>query len=126
MKRLQMLLMGAVALAVFAVAKPAFAVAFLCTPDEVAVVDVGTNNAANRVHVHCTTSVSDGTNVFYFAVPSYNAAYANRLMSLATTAISTGRPLLIQFNAGQNKDPQGVDFGCLATDCRNPWFFSLH
>lgn len=127
MKTVKMLLMGAAALVALAVAKPAHAGSILCTPNEVMVLDVGvTTPATARAHVRCTTTAPDGTNnIQFFAVPLTNAAYANRLITLATTAMTAGRPLFIAFTPGRFNDPSNVSFGCGSDNCRYPDLIAL-
>ena len=117
MRSLKMLLMGAAALLIMAVAKPALAVNFTCTPLQVGSFEGGAPN--NRVHVLCTTSTPDaGNNIFFFAVPAADTAYANRFISIATAALTTGRTLVIGFTSGKSTDLNNAAFGCLSTDCR--------
>ena len=117
MTALKVLLVGAVGLLVVTFAKPAMAVTFTCTPLGVAAFEPGAPN--NRVHVQCTTSTPDaGNNVSFFAVPASDTAYANRFISIATTAITTGRALILTFTSGKSTDLNGAAFGCLQTDCR--------
>ncbi|MBM3744313.1 MAG: hypothetical protein FJW34_00775 [Acidobacteria bacterium] len=87
----------------------AAAVDFTCDPTEVAVY-------ANRIHVKCAQSHKDGAAViWYWAVPVTDAQWANRFLSTSTTALVSGRKLVLQFTAG---DTSGTSFGCLAKDCR--------
>ena len=77
-----------------------------CTP-----ANVGT--FANRVHVKCTATVGGG--IQFFAVASTDTGYANRFMSLASSAIVSGRTLQIFYDPA---DTSGSTFGCGTGDCR--------
>jgi hypothetical protein len=122
---LKRLLAGLAGLTVVAVAAPASAaVSFTCTPEHIGSVEEGTTT--NRVEVRCVTPATDATSsIFYFAVPAAYTAYANRFVSLAATALSTGRTLVFGFNPGQNRDLSNNDFGCSVTNCRYPVFILL-
>lgn len=80
-----------------------------CRPDEVA-------SLGNRVHVHCTTGRN---NIVYFALGTRRTTeekeFANRVLSLASAALVSGRSLAIRFDAN---DLSGTAIGCLNTDCR--------
>jgi hypothetical protein len=90
-------------------ASPATAAEYLCTPMEVAVF-------ANRIHIRCSASHSDGgSTIWFWAVPTSDAQWANRVLSTATTGMVAGRKLYLTFTPG---DTSGQDFGCLAKDCR--------
>ncbi len=82
---------------------------FTCEPTEVAVFQ-------NRIHVKCAQSYNDGgATIWYWAVSVSGVQWANRFLSTSTTALVSGRKLVIQFTAG---DTSGTRFGCLAQDCR--------
>src|SRR5215471_1890607 len=61
-----------------------------CTPANVA-------TFAGRVHVKCVATVSGG--IQYFAVASSDTAFANRFMSIASSALVAGRTLSVLFDA---------------------------
>src|SRR6187549_68250 len=72
---------------------------FTCSPSTVAVTNDASPN--QRITVGCTTAVMDGTDsIIYFAVPASDAAYANRFLTLATTALTAGRTLTIGYQIG--------------------------
>ncbi len=77
-----------------------------CTPANVA-------TFASRVHVMCTASFGGG--IQYFAVASSDTAYANRFMSLASSALVAGRTVGIFYDPA---DTSGSAWGCQANDCR--------
>jgi hypothetical protein len=102
---------------VAAVAGPASANLFLCTPNEAGTIK---NEAQkqSRVHVKCSNTLTDGTtSVVYFAVPATDNGYASRFLSIATTALATGRQVLVEYAPGVNVAPDGA-FGCNSFDCR--------
>ena len=109
-KNLKHLVTGTLAaIAVFGASGTAFAANHSCTVNYVGA-------AGNRVHVRCTAAKADGSaQVFWFAVANTDSTLANRLLSLGTTAIVSGRPLSIDFTAG---DTSGASFGCQSNDCR--------
>jgi hypothetical protein len=81
-----------------------------CTPIEVAVYE-------SRLHVRCSQGVVDGSDTIYFwAMPATKAQYANRFLSLGSTALVAGRHLIFLYTPG---DTSGAAFGCQASDCRN-------
>jgi hypothetical protein len=80
---------------------------FACTPVNVAVFP------KSRIHVRC--SPGNAATVF-FALGVANAADdADRLLSLAGTAIALKKKLEIFYDPA---DPKGSSFGCLNNDCR--------
>lgn len=102
-----------IALAVFiALATPAAALDVPCTPTEVAVYQ----NEAPRVHVKCSTAQTDGnSSIWYWAIRITDAQWANRFISIATTALVSGRQLTIRYTPN---DTNGAAWGCAAADCR--------
>jgi hypothetical protein len=79
---------------------------YTCTPVNVAAF-------SQRIHVKCSASV--GTGIWYFAVPTSNAANAARMLSLLSTAHVAGRTLWIQSDLA---DTSGASIGCQTNDCR--------
>jgi hypothetical protein len=80
---------------------------FTCNPTNVAVFP------KSRIHVRCAPG--DGSTVF-FAFNVANAADdADRLLSLAATAIALKKRLEILYDPS---DLKGASFGCLNNDCR--------
>jgi arabinogalactan endo-1,4-beta-galactosidase len=77
-----------------------------CTPGKVA-------TFPSRVHVECTATVGGG--ILFFAVASSDTGYANRFMSLASSALVAGRTLRVFYDPA---DTSGTAFGCGAADCR--------
>ncbi|NBD08496.1 MULTISPECIES: hypothetical protein [Corallococcus] len=77
-----------------------------CTPSHVAVL-------SNRIHVRCTASVAGG--IWYFALSTADAAHANRMLSLLTSALVGGRSMTIDYNPSSTA---GTAIGCLSSDCR--------
>lgn len=81
-----------------------------CTPIEVAVYE-------SRLHIRCAQGVADGSATIYFwALPATKAQYANRFLSLGSTALVAGRRVAFLYTPG---DTSGAAFGCAASDCRN-------
>jgi hypothetical protein len=104
---------GALAVvAVLAWAPPAHAqfVVTACQPVEVATLE-------NRIHVRCAAATPGG--ITFFAIGTKRnadeTAFALRSLSLASTAMVSGRGLSIRFDAGSTA---GAQIGCLASDCR--------
>lgn len=86
-----------------------------CTPTEVAVYE-------SRIHVRCEEGVSDGSAMIYFwAVPTTKPEFANRFLSIGSTALVAGRYLVFLYTPG---DTSGADFGCLDA-CRNVYAIAL-
>src|SRR5690242_6624313 len=91
--------------AIFSLASPAGAESFwTCTPTQVAITkDVP--SSSDRVTLVCANALIDaGNSVIYFAVPFSDSAYANRFMSLASTALTTGRQLQVGYDSGKSTD----------------------
>lgn len=78
---------------------------FTCTPADVAVFQ-------SRLHVKC--SPSDGS-ITFFALGFGNNHHANRILSILSTALAAKRTLSILYDPA---DLEGVNVGCLKTDCR--------
>ncbi len=99
----------------------------LASPEPVAAANVWSDcvpvlvgTFANRVHVKCAASVSGG--IFWFAVDQSNAAFANRFMSVASTALVAGRTLTINYDTA---DKSGAAFGCNPDDCRKAFGINM-
>lgn len=87
-----------------------------CTPTEVAVYE-------GRLHVRCAAGVVDGgATIYFWAIPATKAQYANRFLSLGSTALVAGRHLSFLYTPG---DTSGAAFGCAASDCRNVYAIVL-
>ena len=67
----------------------------------------------NRVHVRCAHS--SGENV-YFAVPTSDGAHADRVLHVATTAMTAGRTVTIWHARGYNELADSI--GCAYENCR--------
>jgi hypothetical protein len=90
-----------------------------CTP-------VNVMAAENRVHVRCQQKivvvgeiVADMVKrltVHFFAAPTSNKQFANRALSLISTALVAGKDLSIFFETDDVET--GPQFGCGAADCR--------
>lgn len=86
-----------------------------CTPADVTVF-------TSRIHIRCSQGTADGANtIYYFAVPTTDATFANRFMTIATTALVSGRRFVINFTSGAS----GASYGCLASDCRPANWFGI-
>jgi len=77
----------------------------ICTPTGVA-------TFSGRIHIRCAQSFSG---VFYFAYSSSDSAGAARYMSMATSALISGRNVRIFYDPG---DQSGASIGCRTNDCR--------
>jgi hypothetical protein len=81
-----------------------------CTPVEMA-------GYESRLHIRCAVGVPDGAATIYFwAIPATKTQFANRFLSLGSTALVAGRHLAFLYTPG---DTSGTAFGCAASDCRN-------
>jgi hypothetical protein len=94
-------------------AAPAAGATFTCNPDTVVSANV-------RVVAHCASGfvVDAATTVHWFAYPTSDSANASRMLSLFEDAKATGSTLTFYFDTA---DVSGVNYGCLATDCRGIW-----
>jgi len=71
----------------------------------------------DRVHVRCEFPV-DGKYAF-FAAPTSEPKFANRVLSVILTAQQSGKVLTILFNPSVDPvDAAGQSFGCNPNDCR--------
>ncbi|MGM0656646.1 MAG: hypothetical protein ACQETR_15215 [Thermodesulfobacteriota bacterium] len=63
-------------------------------------------------------------NIFFFAVSTANAVWADRFLSVGMTALASGRRFIFHYTAG---DTSGSAFGCLAlaSDCRKATGFGI-
>ena len=77
----------------------------ICTPKGVA-------TFSNRIHIRCAQSFSG---VFFFAYGSKDSAGAARYMSMATSALISGRNVRIFYDPA---DQSGASIGCQTSDCR--------
>jgi len=115
--RRRKLVLGVTLILVGAIASPALAATFTCTPVDVTAF-------VGRVHVKCSSPADDGGSMIYFwAVSTGNQETANRFLTLAVSALVSGRQLVLAYTPG---DTSGVPFGCQAADCRVPISISLH
>jgi hypothetical protein len=92
----------------------------LCTPSKVGVGGVG--SASERVVVTCTTSGpngSGGNTIAFFAIGASDAARANRYMTLASSALISGRRIRFSYPHSGNTS------GCGAADCRTPSDYTM-
>lgn len=86
-----------------------------CVPTDVTVY-------SNRIHVRCSQGITDGAStIYYFAVPTTDATFANRFMTLAMTALVSGRRFIVDFTSGAS----GASYGCQFSDCRPVNFFGI-
>jgi hypothetical protein len=76
-----------------------------CVPIEVAVFK-------NRIHVRCASAAAG---IDFFAVPSIDADFLNRTLSVLTAAQIANRTLAITFDV---LDLSGIGYGCQVNDCR--------
>lgn len=77
----------------------------LCTPTGVA-------TFSSRIHVRCAQSFSG---IVFFAYKASDAAGAARYMSMATSALISGRNVRIFYDPA---DQSGASIGCQTNDCR--------
>ena len=85
---------------------PAQEDAFQCIPQGVAAY-------TSRIHVRCVNP--SGENV-YFAVPTSDGAHADRVLHVATTAMTAGRTVTIWHARGYNELADSI--GCAYDNCR--------
>jgi hypothetical protein len=75
----------------------------------------------DRIHCRCATTTKDGSNdIRFFAVSTADAKLADRMLTVATTALVSGRRFIAGFT---NSDTTGTNFGCNASDCRKLTYF---
>ena len=99
-----------------ALGSSAVAADFTCTPTEVSVY-------SNRIHVKCSVAQPDGSaSIWYWAVPSTDPQWTNRFVAITSTALVSGRTLLLRYTPG---DATGQSFGCLSHDCRQVYMFAV-
>ena len=79
--------------------------AVICTPTGVATL-------ASRIHIRCAQSFSG---IVFFAYGSSDSAGAARYMSMATSALISGRNVTIIYDPA---DLSGASIGCQTSDCR--------
>lgn len=114
---------GAFAAVVTAAASSASAKTFVCSPTIIGVF-------VDRIAVQCTANTTDthtaanGSTVtdtvkFFAAQTARDQQWAARVLATVTTALSTGRTVIIDYFAGQGTG------GCLVTDCRDIDFVRL-
>lgn len=82
------------------------------TTTEYAFVPYNVGVFSNRIHVRAT--VFNGS-IGYFAVPTTDARFANRLLSLFLTAKASGKRVAVVYNPS---DTSGSAWGCQSGDCR--------
>jgi hypothetical protein len=76
----------------------------------------------DRVHCRCKTTTVDGSEtIYFFAVPTADAKLADRLLTIGTTAVVSGRRFIAGFTNG---DTSGANFGCKGA-CRKLTYFGL-
>ena len=79
--------------------------AIICTPTGVA-------TFSSRIHIRCAQSFSG---IVFFAYESSDSAGAARYMSMATSALISGRDVWIFYDP---EDLSGAHIGCQTSDCR--------
>ena len=77
----------------------------VCTPTGVA-------TFSSRIHIRCAQSFSG---IVFFAYGSGDSAGAARNMSMATSALISGRNVRILYDPA---DQSGANIGCQTSDCR--------
>jgi hypothetical protein len=78
-----------------------------CVPAQVTVF-----TKSPRIQVKCTAPTE---NILYFAVATTDAALAQRVLTVLTDALTSGKALSIVYDPS---DLSGQDIGCLSKDCR--------
>lgn len=112
---IRLALMSGALLSFVASTSPGHAGAADCAPADVTVFN-------ERIHVRCADKTTDGTNaIYFFAVPTTDATRANRFMTLAISALVSGRRVTINFTNGAS----GASYGCQVADCRPADFFGI-
>lgn len=76
-----------------------------CTPKSVA-------TYSSRIHIRCAQSFSG---IVFFAYRSSDSAGAARYMSMATSALISGRNVRVLYDPA---DRSGAQIGCQVGDCR--------
>ena len=67
--------------------------------------------------------VTGSLGIYYFAVPTTDAAAANRYLSLFTTAFALGKTVQVTYGV---QDDSGTAYGCLYSDCRAVYFAMVY
>jgi hypothetical protein len=67
---------------------------------------------APRIHVKCASPTNG---ILYFATGTADAATAQRVLTVLTSALVSGKALSIVYDPS---DLSGAAIGCLNTDCR--------
>jgi hypothetical protein len=108
---------GLLGTSVAGIARAATWESYTCTPSTVSLDERG-NASYERVTVACTGSGPNGSGsntIQYFAVGTGNAGQAARYLTLATSAIVSGRKLQFFYNHTSNTA------GCATSNCRTPY-----
>ena len=110
-----LVLISGTLLAFGASTSPSHAATANCAPADVTVFN-------DRIHVRCIDKTTDGANaIYFFAVPTTDATRANRFMTMAMSALVSGRRVVINFTSGAS----GASYGCQVADCRPVDFFGI-
>ncbi len=76
-----------------------------CTPVEVMTFH-------ERIHVRCAAAIGG---IVFFAAPTQDTQFVNRVLSIIESAQVAGRTLSIQYDPA---DLSGINIGCQNFDCR--------
>jgi hypothetical protein len=68
---------------------------------------------SNRIHVRCTTATVSG--IYFFALPTSDSVQANRLLTIGSTTLVSGRKFIATFYPDATT---GAAWGCQTNDCR--------
>lgn len=125
MKKLKLFVASIALTAAVLASSVSFANDHVCTPTEVSVIYVQ-GSSTNRVHVRCSTAAQGYfSQYWYFAVPWSNAELSKRFLSMATTALVSGRKIKMSFSLPSSGYAPEAAWGCAMNDCRQPWAFTL-
>lgn len=105
-------LLTAAALCAAILLAPAISDAYTCYPTEVI-------EYSNRVHIRCSYSSSiSGDAIWYWAVSKDDMSQVHRFISMANTALVTGKSMYVLPSASNAS-------GCITSNCRTPLAFGL-
>ena len=93
---------------------------FTCTIADVAVFP-------DRIHVHCSNFATNGSanTINFFAISTTDAAVADRFLTLAATAVSGSRPVIIAYDTVYANHSFSNVSSCDQSNCRIPYQFAL-
>lgn len=77
----------------------------------------------DRVHVRCDAASSDG--IWFFAISTFDAMAADRLLALGTSALMGNKRMYFRYETDANNVVFFPVPGCGSSNCRVPHWFGL-